>query len=391
MVALSRQSKSLSGASGSKKSILLVVMGIAIGMALSSLRQDSNAWVEQMSQSSVALLGTSVNGGQEKTVESSLRSGEDERRMGTNNAPASTSDELLTSWSVSTERDFFKIAEGYGTDKVRGYKNLPKCLEDESKCDRPEAPERQCKVTGHFYNTMYQRWLGPYSNDNVEPFQFLEIGYFNGNGFDSYTDFLPNAEKHSMEISCLPEGPRSEGKWPWGNFARHNRNYQSLLDARRLHCGDASDFDFLHKIYSTEMQRPDGTAPALKVVIDDGSHVSEHMAMSLFFWFPRIAPGGILVIEDIEPMSEASVFRRQIMPQVHHDVHYCGLKEYGYGGKGEPAPCFPTIQPLLKSIHCEMHICVFERNDVPASDPPKEQSTIPPGAFDAKKCLFESK
>ena len=165
------------------------------------------------------------------------------------------------------------------------------------------------------------------------------------------------------------------------------QKYQSLIDTRRLHCGDASNFEFLHRIYSTEMQRPDATAPPLKVVIDDASHLFEHMAQSLFFWFPRIEPGGILVIEDIEPISGAALFRRHIMPQVHHDTHFCGLQDASLGRK-EGKPCFPTIQPLLQSVHCEMHICVFERNDEPASDLPKEQSVTPPNAFNAKECLF---
>ena len=62
------------------------------------------------------------------------------------------------------------------------------------------------------------------------------------------------------------------------------------------------------------MKRPD--APPLKVVVDDGSHLAEHMAASLFFWLPRIEPGGMLVIEDIQPISEANQFRTHILPQV---------------------------------------------------------------------------
>jgi hypothetical protein len=47
----------------------------------------------------------------------------------------------------------------------------------------------------------------------VEPFQFLEIGFYNGNGYDTYRSFFSSsAELHSMEISCIPEGPREEGK-----------------------------------------------------------------------------------------------------------------------------------------------------------------------------------
>ena len=47
------------------------------------------------------------------------------------------------------------------------------------------------KPWGHHYHTIYQQRLGPFSRREVEPFQFLEIGFFNGGGYDTYRDFLP--------------------------------------------------------------------------------------------------------------------------------------------------------------------------------------------------------
>eukprot|EP00977_Amphora_coffeiformis_P029937 scaffold43635_cov199-Amphora_coffeaeformis.AAC.1 len=184
-----------------------------------------------------------------------------------------------------------------------------------------------------------------------------------------------------MEISCLPPGKQSEGKWPWGNFAEKNAHYQTLRAAHRLHCGDAASFAFLHDIWTTRMKRPD--APPLRVVIDDGSHLAKHMATTLFFWFPRIQPGGILVIEDVEPLPEAASFRTGVLPQILMDLHYCGNDEHF----AETA-CFPTIQPLLHAVHCEMHICVLERNQEPAFETLSEQDSMPPPhALDATKCL----
>ena len=136
------------------------------------------------------------------------------------------------------------------------------------------------------------------------------------------------------------------------------------------------------------MKRTDGSSPPLRVVIDDGSHKSEHMAASLFFWFPRIEPGGIFVVEDIQPISQANKFRTHILPQVMKDLHWCGSND----PKGKLLPdslCFPTIQPLLHAVHCDMHICVFVRNDEPSREPSKEDSITPKDAFtNAEKCLF---
>jgi len=227
---------------------------------------------------------------------------------------------------------------------------------------------------------MYQQRLGPYSRDDTEPFQFLEIGFFNGAGYDTYREFLPNGECHSIEIACLPEGPRAEGKWPWGNFAAKNPRYQQYLDENRLHCGDGNDVNYLNKVWKDSMTRPD--APPLRVVVDDGAHLAEHMAQTVFFWFNRIEPRGLLIVEDVQPISEANAFRTQFLPQIMKDLHYCGDPK-----QNSDDLCFPTLFPYLASIHCELHICIFERSDHPANrDMNLEDSKLPRNALDLTKC-----
>eukprot|EP00550_Attheya_septentrionalis_P002643 CAMPEP_0198289906 /NCGR_PEP_ID=MMETSP1449-20131203/7945_1 /TAXON_ID=420275 /ORGANISM="Attheya septentrionalis, Strain CCMP2084" /LENGTH=402 /DNA_ID=CAMNT_0043988311 /DNA_START=54 /DNA_END=1263 /DNA_ORIENTATION=- len=280
--------------------------------------------------------------------------------------------------SSNSQRDFLAIGKKHGTDKVEGHVNLPGCLEDPEKCLRKGVQKKKCGPWGHFYDTIYQSRLGPYSTDDVEPFQFLEIGFYTGSGYDTYVEFMPNAELHSMEIACIEHGPREEGKWPWDNSAEKNPNYKQYLNAKRLHCGDASDVSFLHKIWMTEMKHPD--APPLKVVVDDGAHLASHMAQSVFFWFPRIEPGGLMIVEDIQPIQEANQFKSQFLPQIMNDLHFCGDPKF------PEQPCFPTLQPLLASIHCEMHICIFERNQEPAMELNITDSTMPKGALDLMSC-----
>lgn len=185
------------------------------------------------------------------------------------------------------QRDYLAIAATTGTDKVLANKLLQACLTDEKTCVRPGCAREACRPWGHFYNTFYQNWLGPYSTDATTPFQFLEIGFYNGMGYDSYKQFMPAAELHSMELNCVPDhGP---------NQAETSKHYQEYLDTKRLHCGDASNLKFLNTIWTQEMKRPD--APPLKVVVDDGSHLSSQMAQSVFFWFPRIQPRGLMIVE----------------------------------------------------------------------------------------------
>ncbi|KAL7526179.1 hypothetical protein ACHAWF_001664 [Thalassiosira exigua] len=290
------------------------------------------------------------------------------------------------------QKSFELFAMSTMTDKSQGNFNLPACLADRTKCSYPDFENPLCQVHGHFYHTIYDRWLGPYASSQ-EPMQFLEIGYFQGKGFQAYTEYMsrnPNAELHSMEIACLPEGSRDEGKWPWGNFAQKHDWYQKLRDADRLHCGDASSYDFLKGVWDNSMKRLD--APPLKVVIDDAAHLAEHMAMSLFFWFPRIEPGGVMVVEDIQPSGVANPFRTMIIPQVVKDMHWCGgtPTETNKEIKADSL-CFPQIHKLLQGVHCELHICVFVRNVEPAYEPDKEGSITPPDAFNmekVQKCLF---
>jgi hypothetical protein len=274
--------------------------------------------------------------------------------------------------------DFLNIAKNSGTDKVAGNYRLEGCLKDDASCVMKGSANQACRPWGHFYNTMYQKRLGPYSTPDTPAFQFLEIGFYNGKGYDAYKEFMPAAEAHSMEISCIPPGTREEGKWPWGNFASKHKNYQKYRDEHRLHCGDASDVQFLNKIWIEEMKRPD--APPLKMVVDDASHLAPHMAASMFFWFPRIQPRGIFIMEDIAPTDVADKFRTQFLPQIMADLHFCG------DPKWPDKPCFPTLQPLLASIHCELHICIFERNDEPAIELDLVQSGMPGNALDLKKC-----
>ena len=132
------------------------------------------------------------------------------------------------------QRNFLEIAKRSGTDKVQGNVRLEGCLKNPESCTRQGCAKEACRPWGHFYNTMYQKRLGPYSTPETEPFQFLEIGFFNGNGYDTYKEFMPAAEANSMEISCIEEGTREEGRWPCGNFAAKNKNYQQYLDAHRF-------------------------------------------------------------------------------------------------------------------------------------------------------------
>ena len=110
---------------------------------------------------------------------------------------------------------------------------------------------------------------------------------------------------------------------------------------------------------------------------------------AIFFWFPRVEPGGIMIIEDVQPNGLSNRFRTEFLPQIMWDMHYCGLS-----GPAFPPDdvCFPTLQPFLHSVHCEMHICVLERNEVPAvKNLSREDSQPPANALNLHMCLEKKK
>ncbi|KAG7343357.1 hypothetical protein IV203_021302 [Nitzschia inconspicua] len=281
------------------------------------------------------------------------------------------------------EKSFLEAAKKTGTDKVKGIAYLPECLKNDATCTRPSCERENCRPWGHFYHTLYQHRLGKYTLPSTEAFQLLEIGFNYGWGYEAFQDFfseVKGAEFHSIEISCIEHGPREEGKWPWGNFANASKDYDMLLEKHLLHCGDASNVTWLDEIYTKYMHRPD--APPLKIVVEDGSHLSQHMMQSMFFWFPRIEPGGMLILEDIQPIHEANLVRTQFLPQIMSDLHFCGDPNQPHD-----EACFPQLYPYLQSIHCEMHICIFERNQKPSvPNLSIEKSMVPPNALDFKQC-----
>lgn len=279
----------------------------------------------------------------------------------------------------TAQKDFYTVGLSTGTDKVQGPGNLKKCIESQGKlgCLYPSAINERCRPWGHYYHTMYNKHLGPYSTEDATSFQALEIGYFRGGGYDAYSKFMPRAELHSLEVRCECE----KGK----QCANNNRRYPELVKTNRLHCGDASNLNYLNTTWHTHMKRPG--APPLMVVVEDGSHHAQHIAQSIMYWFPKIEPGGLFFIEDILPLSYINKIKTEFLPQLMADLHYCGPDKEGKDTLLHEDKCFPTIQPLLASIHCEMHICVLERNEKPAVDNLSFEEMSPPSnALDKSKC-----
>lgn len=131
------------------------------------------------------------------------------------------------------------------------------------------------KWGGHFYTPHYENHFNPFKNRSIK---ILELG------IGGYAD--PNKGGASLRM--------------WKNFFRKGNIFgidiydKSQLEESRIQTfkGSQVDEDFLKKILK-KIGTPD-------IIIDDGSHLNEHIIDSFKILFPLLKKGGIYVIEDIQ-------------------------------------------------------------------------------------------
>lgn len=140
----------------------------------------------------------------------------------------------------------------------------------------------------HRYTELYQMLFQPFRS---RPVNFLEMGLQiggpeHGRSEDRETTDLPSVR---MWLDYFPKG-RIHGL-DVSDFAwfRHRR-------FRFLRC----DMDARENIEAAAEALPE-----LDIVIDDASHASHHQQFAFLTLFPRLAPGGLYVIEDLRWQPES--------------------------------------------------------------------------------------
>jgi len=170
---------------------------------------------------------------------------------------------------------------------------------------------------GHDYLRKYEFFLSPLRN---ESFTFLELGIFKGASLKTWAEYFPQAEIVGVDIeekTKIHEGGRV-----------------------KVIIGDLSQTDFLE------------TLPALgpRVIIDDASHWWADQLRALFVLFPKLAGGGIYIVEDLQTSFEplAPLFSAGI-PYRPFDV-LLKIAEYMTGNE-RPAPVRPdeNLRPISRA------------------------------------------
>jgi O-antigen biosynthesis protein len=111
------------------------------------------------------------------------------------------------------------------------------------------------------------------------PVRLLEIGVQNGGSLQIWRKALPAGS----EVVGIDIDPRCAALDLGGNV--------------RILIGDATDHETVERLLGNEL---------FDVIVDDGSHISSDVIAAFFLCFPRVAPGGTYIIEDLHASYWAS-------------------------------------------------------------------------------------
>eukprot|EP00933_Yihiella_yeosuensis_P016939 TRINITY_DN14309_c0_g1_i2.p2 TRINITY_DN14309_c0_g1~~TRINITY_DN14309_c0_g1_i2.p2 ORF type:complete len:229 (-),score=27.41 TRINITY_DN14309_c0_g1_i2:1056-1742(-) len=144
----------------------------------------------------------------------------------------------------------------------------------------------------HGYHRYYERELAPYKS--LAGLRLLEIGVESGASLQVWLDYF--TDLRSIE---------GAGLW----FPKENA---TALDQRAAAAKKSCEFQpakcSMVKIHEVDQSNRtalrrlalSGRRHGWDIIIDDGSHVPKHQLLSFLYLFPKLRPGGLYVIEDVE-------------------------------------------------------------------------------------------
>jgi len=169
-----------------------------------------------------------------------------------------------------------RVLGSAGIDLVkRVYRNRDNVADDGGRLAKLVTDLGSDKWGSHWYAQHYQHHFDPFRRKRVT---LLEIGIGGdenplggGGSLRAWKQFFPHGSIVGIDI--------------------HDKKAH---DARRIRTyrGDQADADFLRRVVA-EIGVPD-------IIIDDGSHINDHVIASFEVLFPLLRDGGIYVVEDMQ-------------------------------------------------------------------------------------------
>ena len=161
------------------------------------------------------------------------------------------------------------------------------------------------KIHHHGYQRFYPRYLDGLQD---RPIQMLEIGIDREESMRLWSEYLPQANIHGIDIKAY----------------------------------DSSERITMHQVDQSDAQQLDEFASNFKdsfdFIIDDGSHVPEHQILTLNKLWSCLKPGGVFIIEDIE-------------------TNYWGKSQcYGYNFDSRGIKLITNLTQAINHINAEFQI-----------------------------------
>lgn len=189
----------------------------------------------------------------------------------------------------------------------------------------------------HHYLPLYERYFGPWRDRKGKPpLRFLEIGVYRGGSLAMWRRYLgPDAIIYGIDID--PYCARYDG------------------EHAQVRIGSQDDPAFLARVVA-EMGGVD-------VILDDGSHVVDHIEASFKALYPLLSQGGTYMIEDLHTSywhdyrggyatgRNSFDFLRKLIDDMHHWYHDQALNH-------------PGFRDQIAGIHIHDSVAVIEKAQV---------------------------
>ena len=186
----------------------------------------------------------------------------------------------------------------------------------------------------HDYVLHYQRHFQPIRHRRLNLLEIGVGGYDDpkqgGQSLRMWKDFFPNANIFAIDVydKAALEEPRI-----------------------RIFQGSQADADFLKRVA--------GEIGRLDIVIDDGSHVNEHVILSFQTLFPLLAEGGIYAIEDLHTAYQSAFGGSPDLTCPSTSIAMC--KHMIDGLNWEQIPNYESsyFDQHIVSLHCSRTLAVI--------------------------------
>lgn len=181
---------------------------------------------------------------------------------------------LKNNLSPKSKRKIREIYKNVAQDSKRKIKFL-KSMFYSNNLDKLGILYKTDKIDGHFYTPHYTRHFRKFKFKKIHLLEIGVGGYSNpregGNSLRMWKAYFPFAKIFSIDIFD-----------------------KSVLQENRIKIFKGSQVDeiFLNQITNK--------IKGLDIIIDDGSHINEHVIKTFKILFPKLKDGGIYVIEDTQ-------------------------------------------------------------------------------------------